>query len=185
MRPSVCLRIVSAPAAWLPALVVFSALAAGPVRAQDVGGIEVGSRAPAIAATDLAGRAVRLAVAADHKPALVEFWATWCEYCARLEPRMKQVYARYGGRVQFLAVAVNVNESLARVAGHTRSHSLPFQVVYDASGSATRDYDVPATSFVVVADATGRITYTGLGDQQDLEAALRHVVEPQHPGGLP
>ncbi len=180
-----CLRFVSAPAAWLPALfVVLAMLAPGSARAQDVGGIAVGSRAPAIAATDLAGREVRLAVA-DHKPALVEFWATWCEYCARLEPRMKQVYARYGSRVQFLAVAVNVNESLVRVAGHTRSHSLPFQVVYDASGSATRDYDVPATSFVVVTDATGRITYTGLGDQQDLEAALRHVVEPQHSGGMP
>jgi len=156
-------------------------LAAPPARAQDVGGIDVGARAPAIAAQDLAGKSVPLD-AIGRAPALIEFWATWCPYCRKLEPRMKAAYRKYGRQVRFYAVAVNVNESPTRVSRYVSSHALPYAILYDASGEATRAYDVPATSFVVITDAGGRVAYTGLGDGQDLDAALAHVLEAPSPG---
>ncbi len=165
-------RIGLAPLALLALAVARPA----PASAQDVGGIDVGAPAPALAAQDLAGKPVRLA-AIGHGPALIEFWATWCPYCQRLEPRLKAAYRKYGARVHFYAVAVNVNESPARVGRYAAEHALPYAVVYDASGDATRAYDVPATSFVVVTDAAGRVAYTGLGDGQDLDAALARVLE--------
>jgi thiol-disulfide isomerase/thioredoxin len=159
-------------------LVCGLALGAGRAAAQDAGGIPVGAAAPVIHATELNGRSVPLA-AIGHRPVLIEFWATWCPYCERLEPRMKALYTRYGARVQFYAIAVNVNESPERVRRHVAERGLRYPVLYDASGEATRAYDVPATSFVVVADAAGRVTYTGLGSDQDLDAALRRVLQPQ------
>ncbi len=147
-----------------------------PARAQEAGGIDVGAAAPALTAQDLSGKAVRLD-AIGRGPALIEFWATWCPYCQKLEPRMKAAYRKYGARVHFYAVAVNVNESPTRVGRYAAEHVLPYAVVYDASGDATRAYDVPATSFVVVTDAAGRVAYTGLGDGQDLDAALARVLE--------
>jgi hypothetical protein len=39
-----------------------------------------------------------------------------------------------------------------------------------------RAYDVPSTSFIAIVDAKGRVAYTGVGADQDLEAALRKVV---------
>ncbi len=166
------------------ALLALAAAAAAPVRAQDVGGIALGAAAPAISAQDLAGRPVRLD-AIGRGPALIEFWATWCPYCQKLEPRMKAAYRKYGGRVRFYAVAVNVNESPTRVGRYAAAHALPYAIVYDASGDATRAYDVPATSFVVVTDATGRVAYTGLGDGQDLDAALARVLEAPRNGRSP
>ena len=150
--------------------------------AQDAGGIAVGTPAPGVVALDLAGKPVTVD-AAGRGPALIEFWAAWCPYCQKLEPRMKAAYRKYGGRVRFFAVAVNVNESPARVAKYSAAHALPYPILYDGSGEATRAYDVPATSFVVVTDAAGRVAYTGLGDAQDLDAALAHVVQPVRPGG--
>ena len=149
--------------------------------AQDVGGIDVGARAPVIQAQDLAGKPAPLD-AIGRTPALIEFWATWCPYCQRLEPRMKAVFQKYGRRVRFYAVAVNVNESPTRVSRYTSSHALPYTILYDASGEATRAYDVPATSFVVITDATGRVAYTGLGDGQDLDSALARVTEAPRTG---
>ncbi len=162
--------------AWSLALLVLPLLAArpAPVTAQDAGGIDVGAKAPIIQAQDLAGKPVPLD-AIGRTPALIEFWATWCPYCQKLEPRMKAVYQKYGRRVRIYAVAVNVNESPTRVSRYTSSHALPYTILYDASGEATRAYDVPATSFVVVTDAGGRVAYTGLGDGQDLDAALARV----------
>lgn len=186
MKAMAWLRLVRAPAALPPALFVVGALlaAARPARAQDVGGIAVGSRAPAVAAVDLAGRSLRLPVGSG-KPALIEFWATWCPYCQKLEPRMKAVFRKYGARVRFYAVAVNVNESPARVGRYVTAHALPYPILYDASGEATRAYDVPATSFVVITDAAGRVAYTGLGDAQELDAALARVLEAPRTGRSP
>ncbi len=165
----------AAAASFAGCLVAVLLVIPGAVRGQDAGGIGIGQPAPAIQALDVAGRPVSFS-AVGPKPVLIEFWATWCPYCARLEPKMKALHARYGDRVRFVAVAVNVNESLARVGRYAAGHGLRYSVLYDASGAASRDYDVPATSFVVVADAGGRVSYTGLGDGQDLQAALDRVL---------
>ncbi len=174
------------PGALAPALALMAlaALRPAPARAQDVGGIDGGAAAPALTAQDLAGKPVRLD-GIGRGPALIEFWATWCPYCQKLEPRLKAAYRKYGARVRFYAVAVNVNESPTRVGRYVAEHGLPYAVVYDASGDATRAYDVPATSFVVVTDAAGRVAYTGLGDGQDLDAALAHVLEAPRNGRSP
>jgi thiol-disulfide isomerase/thioredoxin len=163
-------------------VLLLHALAPGAVAAQDAGGIALGTLAPVVGTQDLAGRTVPVGPVAGV-PVLIEFWATWCPYCERLEPRMKAAHVRYGQRVRFYAVAVNVNESVARVARHVASRGLRYAVLYDASGAATREYDVPATSFVVIMDAAGRVAYTGLGGDQELDAALARVLASTRPGG--
>ena len=138
-------------------------------------GIAVGATPPATTIEDLNGAPVDLSRWVGKKPVLLEFWATWCPICAELLPKMKDVHARYGDRVDFVVVAVAVNESRASVKRHLESHDLPFTFLWDTNGNATRAFQAPATSFVVVLDAKGKVAYTGVGADQDLEAALRRV----------
>ena len=126
------------------------------------GDLAVGGAVPAVTVADLSGRSVRLAPA-PGKPMLIEFWATWCPVCEKLEPTMKAMHAKYGSRVQFAAIAVNVNESSARVVRHVTQRSLAYPVYFDASGTATNAFDVPATSYVVIVDRNGKVAYTGTG----------------------
>jgi thiol-disulfide isomerase/thioredoxin len=167
-------RRLSLASAFVCALIA-SATLSTPLRAQEVEGIAIGTVAPSFVVSDLSGRSVRVAPV-PGKPMLIEFWATWCEFCERLEPTMKSTFAKYGNSVQFAAVAVNVNQTPRRVAKHVQDRSLAYPVYYDASGAATRAYDVQATSFVVVIDKQGKVVYTGMGDKQNLDAALRRVL---------
>jgi predicted transcriptional regulator len=80
---------------------------------------------------------------------------------------------KYAGKVTFVAVAVSVNESPDRVKRYATKYGYTHQVVFDATGAATDAYAVPATSYVVVVDRTGKIVYTGLGGDQQLEAAVQ------------
>lgn len=148
---------------------------ARPAMAQSDEGIAPGAKAPSIIVTNAAGKSVALTPTIG-RPMLIEFWATWCEFCERLEPTMKTVYAKYGDKVQFAAVAVNVNQSQRRVAKYVKDRSLKYPVYYDESGKAVSAYEVAATSFVVVIDKTGKVAYTGVGDKQNLDAALRGVL---------
>lgn len=150
-------------------------LVARPAQAQSDEGIALGTAAPSVVVTDASGHTVTLAPTVG-RPMLLEFWATWCEFCERLEPTMKQAYSKYGNRVQFAAIAVNVNQSPRRVAKHVKDRSLAYPVYYDASGGATSAYGVAATSYVVIIDRRGKVAYTGVGDKQDLDAALRRVL---------
>ncbi len=164
----------SACVAFVATLSLLSALP-HPALAQSDEGIALGATAPPVMVTDVVGRSVTLTPTIG-RPMLIEFWATWCEFCERLEPTMKSVYGKYGDRVQFAAIAVNVNQSLSRVARHVKQRSLAYPVYYDASGKATSAYDVAATSFVVIIDKKGKVVYTGVGDKQDLDAAIRRAL---------
>lgn len=148
---------------------------AHPAFAQSGEGIALGATAPSVQVTDASGKTVSVTPTAG-RPMLIEFWATWCEFCERLEPTMKTVYGKYGSKVQFAAIAVNVNQSPGRVAKHVKERSLKYPVYYDDSGKATDAYDVAATSFVVIIDRNGKVAYTGVGDKQDLDAAIRRVL---------
>ena len=68
---------------------------AGNIRAQE-SGIAVGSAAPAVSVRDLDGNTVDLGQYIGKKPMLLEFWATWCELCEELLPRIRAAKAAYG-----------------------------------------------------------------------------------------
>jgi thiol-disulfide isomerase/thioredoxin len=146
------------------------------LRAQDDAvGLPLGTVAPAAAVQDLDGQPVDLAGVVGKKPVLLEFWATWCPNCAALMPRIEAAHAKYGDRVDFVQVAVAVNETRASVRRRVEERHYPFRFLWDASGAAVRAYQAPTTSYVVIVNAAGRVVYTGTGPDQDIEAALRRA----------
>jgi thiol-disulfide isomerase/thioredoxin len=139
-------------------------------------GIAVGERAPGAMVQTLDGHTVDLGTWIGKTPMLIEFWAFWCPNCKELEPTLLALQRKYGKSVKFLGVAVSVNESLDRVKAYVARHGYTHETVFDGDGKATEAYDVPATSYVVVVDANGRVVYTGLGGKQDLETAIRKTL---------
>lgn len=164
--------------------VVFAVLTAsfgrpGYASAQDEGdlGIAIGAKPPAVTVEDLDGRPVDLGQVVGKKPVLLEFWATWCPLCEALLPRLEAAHRRYGSQVEFVAIAVAVNQSQSSVKRHLARHPIPFRFLWDTNGNAVRAFQAPSTSYVVVLDGDGRVAYTGSGDAQDIDAAVRRVVK--------
>jgi thiol-disulfide isomerase/thioredoxin len=144
-------------------------------RAQD-GGLALGATAPSATLQTLDGKTVDLAQVTKGGPAVVEFWATWCENCEHLLPALQRAYTTYGNRVKFVGVSVSVNQSVKRVQLHVEKHKIPGVQLFDTKGEATDKWDVPATSHVVVLDKRGKVVYTGVGGTQDLDAAIRKAL---------
>ena len=135
-------------------------------------GIAVGAQAPGAKVQTLDGKTIDIRSYVGKSPMVIEFWAFWCPNCKELEPSLLALHKKYGSRVRFLGVAVSVNETIDRVKAYTSKHRYPYQTVYDDKGEATEAYDVPATSYVVVVDGSGKVVYTGLGGKQQLEPAI-------------
>ena len=163
---------------WTRAAVVVAALTLAAPRlahAQD-GGLALGATAPSASLQTLDGKTVDLAQVTKGGPAVIEFWATWCENCEHLLPALQRAYTTYGNRVKFVGVSVSVNQSVKRVQLHVAKHKVPGVQLFDTQGQATDKWDVPATSHVVVLDRRGKVVYTGVGGTQDLDAAIRKAL---------
>lgn len=159
-------------ASYVALLLLVPALA----RAQDVIGIPVGQTPPAVTLENLNGDTVSLSRWVGKKPVLVEFWATWCPICEALLPRMEAAQKRYGDRAEFVVVAVAVNQSKNSVRRHLEKHPMPFTFLWDANGAAVRAFQAPSTSYIAVLDRSGKVVYTGVGEDQNIEAALLKAV---------
>ena len=161
----------------IPALAaaLLASAAARPAHAQELG-LDVGTHAPNPTVYTLDGAKADLSAYIGKTPTLIEFWATWCPNCKELRPALKAAAAKYGSKVKFVGIAVSVNENPQRVKAFVAKYGIPGDQFFDTDGDATDKFAVPATSYVVVLDHTGKIVYTGLGGTQDLDAAIKKVL---------
>lgn len=167
-------RILYAPLLALVAVMFVPRLAAG----QDSGiGLAVGTMPEAPVVEDLDGNSIDLAQWIGKKPVLIEFWATWCPVCKALEPHLEEAKQQFGDRVEFLIIGVGVSQTPRQIRRHLEGHSLPGRVLFDRRGTAARAFAAPTTSYIVILDASGTVTYTGAGEDQPIMEAVRKASE--------
>jgi thiol-disulfide isomerase/thioredoxin len=145
---------------------------AAPAAAQDQIGLALGTTPPSVTLADLAGNPVDLGLYVGKKPALVEFWATWCPLCRKLLPRVAAARAAADTSVAFLIVAVGVGQTPRSIQRYLAEEQLPGRVLWDGEGKAVRAFEAPGTSYVVALDRAGRVVYTGYGADQNIAAAV-------------
>jgi thiol-disulfide isomerase/thioredoxin len=141
--------------------------------AQDAG-IMIGAMAPSAMVETLDGKPLDLlSYVGNGKPVVLEFWATWCPLCKQLEPAMRTARTKYAGQVTFVSVGVSSNQSPERQRKHAEANQMGGEFVFDRNDMAQKAFSVPHTSYVVVLDGKGRVVYTGVGAEQDVDAAVR------------
>ena len=159
------------------AVLLLAAPVATPAAAQETG-LAIGTPAPAVTVKDLEGTPVGLDQYIGKQPLFLEWWATWCEQCDALLPRVRAAHAELGDKVAFFGINVAVNQSPDRVRRYVESSKPPFRTLYDVEGESTRAYAAPTTSYVVIVDRAGRVAYTGIGGDQEFLGVLRRVAAP-------
>ena len=171
-------RTASVAAPWVAFIVAGALAAPDRVSAQEDAqlGLPPGTRAPDAEVEDLDGNAVSLLEVVGGGPALIEFWASWCEQCEALQPEIDAVQERFGDRIKVVAVAVAVSQSVRRVRRHVEQHAPGYTYVYDAKGETVRAYEALTTSIVVLIDGEGRIVSTGVGPKQGLVEAVEGML---------
>ncbi|MCM1530911.1 MAG: AhpC/TSA family protein [Bacteroides sp.] len=71
---------------------------------QNEANLSVGAQAPDFTLYDLNGKAVKLSDF-SKRYVVLDFWGTWCPWCVKGIPQMKEYYARHKGKVTFISIA--------------------------------------------------------------------------------
>lgn len=121
-----------------------------------------GAPAPALALTDMEGRAHDLA-AYRGKVVLLNFWATWCEPCRQEMPSIQRLRDKLAGK-PFAALAVNVDEPEARVRVFIKQTGFDLPVLLDPNKTITRSWGVRILPVTFIVGKDGRVRYRVIGD---------------------
>ena len=87
-------------------------------------GPKPGSKAPDFQVTTTENKVVTLNDFKD-KPAVLYFWATWCGTCRESLKELKKAYPDYEGKVNFIAIDVDTEETLDIISDFQKSQQLP------------------------------------------------------------
>jgi cytochrome c biogenesis protein CcmG/thiol:disulfide interchange protein DsbE len=131
----------------------------------------VGRAAPPLPAKALRPPGTTLA-GLRGKPALVDFFASWCAPCAEEAPTLRKLSAALGGRAT--VVAVDWDDAGGPARAFVRKHGWDFPVLADTSGTAGESYGLVGLPTCFVLDPQGRIVATFRGPQS--EATLRQAL---------
>lgn len=122
-----------------------------------------GRRAPSLPTATLAGAPVTLS-SLHGRPALVDFFATWCEPCVGEAPVLERIARALRGRAT--VVAVDWSDSRRYALQFVARFRWTFPVLSDPNGVSGNAFGIEGLPTAFVLDARGRIIKRLLGPQK-------------------
>ncbi len=106
------------------------------------------------------------------KPALINFWASWCDPCRKEAPELERFERSLHGTARL--VGVDYTDQAGAARGFIHRYGWTFPVLSDPNGTYGARYEFSGLPTTVVLDPRGRIVQTLRGPQTlaDLRGAL-------------
>jgi peroxiredoxin len=165
--------------------------AAGLLAAASATGQELkpGAKAPDFTVRDLKGAAVSASALRGDLTAIV-FVSTKCPISNGYNERMNALARDYAGRVRFVFVNSNANETAEDVEAHVRSHNLEFTPYKDPDNQVADRFGATVTPEVFLIGKDGTLLYRGAIDDSVNTArvqnnSLRKALDATLPGAAP
>jgi len=126
---------------------------------------------------DLEGNTITLSDYKGEKPVLLVFWATWCPECNREISLLKELYKKYGKKIEFISIDVAINEKLKKVKKFVAKNELPYRTIFDEKKEIIKKYKVSGIPTNIVIDKSGKIVYRVTGFAHGLEDLIISVID--------
>jgi thiol-disulfide isomerase/thioredoxin len=146
--------------------------------ASAVVGVRADERAP-IRWNDIAlvdGRTLK-ARELSGRPVVVEFWASWCPFCAKQNPFIEKLHREAGDSLRVLTFTIDKTEQAAR--DYLAKHGYTFPAAMAGVQSEAWFGKRRGLPVVHVVDARGRIVFTEIGEmfEEDVAALMRFATK--------
>jgi len=99
------------------------------------------------------------------KYVILDFWGSWCGWCIKGMPQMKEYYKKYDGK--FEIVGVDCNDTEQKWKDAVKKHELPWKHVYNKRGDANdvcEKYAIQGFPTKIVLSPEGKIVKTIVGE---------------------
>ncbi len=130
---------------------------------------------PDFALENMRNELVRLSSFKDEKPVLLIFWATWCPHCLK-EIRNLIAYRNEIPESDLEIMAVNIEESEAKIGSYSKKYGINYTVVMDRDGRVSADYDVRGVPTIVLVGKDGKGVVADHGLSRSIKNAVGEII---------
>jgi thiol-disulfide isomerase/thioredoxin len=118
--------------------------------------------APDFTLNDLSGKPLTLS-SLRGKYVILDFWGSWCVWCIKGIPQMKEYYQKYAGKFEILGIDCNDTEEKWKAA--VEKHELPWLHVYNPRDSKVLEqYEIQGFPTKIIVGPDGKIVKTIIGE---------------------
>ena len=150
-------------------------LASEEQRVAAAGKIREGVEAPDFTLNDLNGKPLALS-SLRGKYVVLDFWGSWCGWCIKGFPEMKEAYAKYNGKVEFLGVSCRDTEKRWKAA--VAKHQLPWlNVLNEGDVDVSALYAVEGYPTKIVISPEGKIQKIVVGESPEFYTYLEELFQ--------
>lgn len=124
-----------------------------------------GMPAPDFTLNDINGKPLALS-SLRGKYVVLDFWGSWCGWCIKGFPEMKEYYKKYAGKFEILGIDCNDTEDKWKKA--VADNELPWLHVYNPRNSdVTTQYAITGFPTKIIIDPEGKIAKTVVGESPE------------------
>ena len=106
---------------------------------------------------------------------ILDFWGSWCPWCIKGFPELKEAYKEYGDRL--VIIGIDCRESVEDWKAGVEKYQLPWVNVYNPQDSKlTDEYSVPGYPTKVIVDPEGKIRNITVGHDPAFFEALASLM---------
>lgn len=132
------------------------------------------TEAPAFTLKDLQGKDVSLSEFRG-KWVILDFWGSWCGWCIKGMPRLKEAYKEYVGKVEIIGIDCNETEQAWRDG--VAKYELPWVNLYNPKDSGLLEqYLVEGFPTKVIISPEGKIAEITVGEDPAFYSKLARLV---------
>ena len=121
-----------------------------------------GAEAPDFTLNDINGKPLTLS-SLRGKYVILDFWGSWCGWCIKGIPQMKEYYQKYAGKFEILGIDCNDPEEKWKAA--VEKYELPWLHVYNTRDSKVLEqYQIEGFPTKIIVGPDGKIVKTIIGE---------------------
>lgn len=133
--------------------------------------IEEGRRAPDFTLKDINGNDFNLAsLFGKGKYIVVDFWGSWCSWCIKGFPKMKEYYNKYKDKLEIVGIACYDKEDKWKVS--VAKNNVPWLHVFSPDGITEERYGVTGYPYKVLISPKGKVIKCFKGETDEFYETL-------------
>jgi len=126
---------------------------------------------------DIKGKEIEIDTLLEKGPVILDFWATWCNYCDEVLDILKEIKEEYKEKINIVALSWDTPKTSSKIEPLSRSRGWEFLIGIDEGKKIGKSYGVIFLPTLFIITKEKGIVYKKVGYNPKEKEEIKKVLE--------